>query len=178
MSSHTRLSTIKYVFISILAFVLLTGCHSSKHVTKRHNKPNFETNTSLRNLDSKRRDLVEESLSWLGVPYKYGGNSKKEGVDCSGMVLQVYLSCTGIKLPRNSAKQAEFCKKLKEKDVRPGDLVFFATGKNPDVISHVGVMIDNDRFIHSSTSKGVVVSDVRSPYYERTFRQFGRVPGF
>ncbi len=87
-----------------------------------------------------------------------------------------YEKVTGIKLPRNSAQQKEFCNSLRKGDVLPGDLVFFATGKDPEKVSHVGIMIDDNRFIHASSSKGVVVSDASQPYYQRTFKGFGRVP--
>ncbi|MDE6291970.1 MAG: C40 family peptidase, partial [Muribaculaceae bacterium] len=106
-----------------------------------------------------------------------GKAEKGKACDCSGMVMCVYEKVTGIKLPRNSAQQQDFCRKLKEKDVRIGDLCFFATGKDPDKTSHVGIMIDESNFIHASTSKGVVVSDITQPYYIRTFKGFGRVPG-
>lgn len=70
------------------------------------------------------------------------------------MVLSVYEKVTGVKLPRNSAKQAEFCIPVKKKQLKIGDLVFFATGKNPDRISHVGIMVNDCEFIHASASKG------------------------
>ena len=78
--------------------------------------------------------------------------------------------------PRNSAKQAEFCIKVKEKDARIGDLVFFATGKDPEKVSHVGILVDDNRFIHASTSKGVVVSRLHTPYYISRLKMYGRVP--
>lgn len=119
--------------------------------------------------------IIDEAYSWLGTPYGYAHSEKGVATDCSGMVLEVYEKIAGIKLPRNSAKQAEFCKSIHQKDVKVGDLVFFATGKNEDVISHVGIMVDEKNFIHASASKGVVISDMTQPYYVRTFRGFGRV---
>ena len=120
--------------------------------------------------------IVKEANGWLGTPYGYGKAEKGVACDCSGMVMSVYLKVTGVKLPRNSAQQQDFCKKLKKKDVKIGDLCFFATGKDADKVSHVGIMVDDNNFIHASTSKGVVVSDITQPYYVRTFKGFGRVP--
>ena len=91
--------------------------------------------------------------------------------------MQIYLTELDIKIPRNYAKQAEFCKHIKEKDVKPGDLVFFATGSDPDRVTHVGMMLDNVSFIHASSSKGVVVSRMDNPWYARRFKCYGRVPG-
>lgn len=163
--------------IIILLSVFAGGCRSHKAVSSKSVK---ETNFEIKkdhHLSSERKKILHECKGWLGTPYKYAGAEKGVGADCSGVVLMVYLDATDIKLPRNSAKQAEFCKKIKKEQVRPGDLVFFATGKDPDRISHVGIMIDDDVFIHASTSKGVCLSSVSSPYYIRTFKMYGRVPG-
>lgn len=122
------------------------------------------------------KKIVKEAEGWLGTPYGYGRAEKGVACDCSGMVVTVYEKVTGIKLPRNSAQQKEFCKELKKKDVRVGDLCFFATGKDEDKVSHVGIMVDENNFIHASASKGVVVSDITQPYYVRTFKGYGRVP--
>ena len=123
-----------------------------------------------------QKKIVEEAISWVGTPYAYAKCDKKDGTDCSGMVLRVYEDVMGWKLPRNSAKQAEFCIPLDKDDVETGDLVFFATGRDPDKISHVGIMIDKVNFVHASTKKGVIVSRIDTPYYIRTFKMFGRVP--
>lgn len=154
--------------------MLISGCHTTK--TVRRNRDNVTVKVDLSHLGKREKAIVEEALTWDGTPYCYAGCEKRVGTDCSGMVLKVYESATGVKMPRNSAKQAVFCKKLHKKNVRPGDLVFFATGKDPDKISHVGIMIDSENFIHSSSSKGVVISSMDNPYYKRTFKMYGRVP--
>lgn len=112
----------------------------------------------------------------MGTPYAFGKAEKGVACDCSGLVYGVFEKVSGIKIPRISAKQKEFCKPLKKKDVREGDLCFFATGKDPDKISHVGIMVDDTNFIHSSSTKGVIVSDITQPYWVRTFKGYGRVP--
>lgn len=122
------------------------------------------------------KKLVEEAFTWLGTPYSYGGDKKGEGADCSGFIMVVFDKVIGCKLPRVSTKQAEFTRKLKPKDVKPGDLVFFATGKDPSKVSHVGMMIDDEQFIHASSSKGVCVSSMESKYYTDHFIMYGRVP--
>ncbi len=164
-----------WVLILLVCFWVFTGCHSSR---KAHHKnaDRVETVGLSKKLKGTEKKIVEEALSWQGTPYKYAGSRKGKGTDCSGMVLSVYENVAGIKLPRNSRKQAEYCKKIRKGAVRPGDLVFFATGKDPSVISHVGIMVDDDRFVHASTKKGVIVSELSTPYYKRTFKMFGRVP--
>ena len=157
---------------------------SARHKTERlHKKKKKKGKAVVDSNDRRHVDLsrsaskiVKEASGWLGTPYGYGKAEKGKACDCSGMVMSVYEKVTGIKLPRNSAQQQDFCKRLKEKDVRVGDLCFFATGKDPDKTSHVGIMIDETNFIHASTSKGVVVSDITQPYWIRTFKGYGRVP--
>lgn len=171
----SRCAVVRIIFL--LSLVLLLGsCHSSKKATgKGKYKPKTEI-VNVKSLKGQEKRIVEEALTWQGTPYRYGASNKGKGTDCSGMVLSVYEKVTKKKLPRNSAKQADFCKKLKKKDVRPGDLVFFATGKDKNKISHVGIMVDDNRFVHASTQKGVLISEINTPYYQRTFRMFGRVP--
>lgn len=175
---------LKILSLSVAILALLPSCHSSKKASGDYyqsqidqignGKNNGHTKKSGK-ASRQRRMIVEEAYTWLGTPYGYAHSEKGVATDCSGMVKMVYEKVTGIKLPRNSAKQAEYCKPLKRKNLKVGDLVFFATGKNPDIISHVGIMLDDSSFIHASASKGVVVSDISQPYYVRTLRAFGRV---
>lgn len=156
------------------AILVLPSCRS-------HKKPKMKTPTEQNirikpKIRGERQLIIEEALSWKGTPYCYGASEKGKGTDCSGMVLKVYEKATGKKLPRNSRAQADFCRKIKEKDVLPGDLAFFATGKDKQRISHVGIMLDKTRFIHASSKKGVVISEITTPYYQRTFIQYSQVP--
>lgn len=165
----------QFLFLIIIsACMVLTGCHSSKKIAGGDKAVVSTVKTD--NLKGKQKKVVEESLTWLGTPYKYACSDKKRGTDCSGLVLRVYEDAAGLKLPRNSKKQAEFCRRIGKSKVKPGDLVFFATGRDKNNISHVGIMIDEMRFVHASTKKGVIVSDMNTPYYQRTFMMFGRVP--
>lgn len=171
MKLITRLSVL------VILILPLTGCHTSKKGSAGSGKshPKVET-VNVKNLKGEERKIVEEALTWQGTPYKYGASNKGKGTDCSGMVVGVFSKVTDKKLPRNSREQADYCRPVKKKSIRPGDLVFFATGKDPKRISHVGIMIDANRFIHASTKKGVIISELTTPYYERTFIKCGRVP--
>ncbi len=179
-----KISRLITLFTIAIIGITLPSCRSSKkgdstfyESKHEHLKTSKEKNAIHSIGDSKiGKQIVKEANGWLGTPYGYGKAEKGVACDCSGMVMSVYLKVTGIKLPRNSAQQQDFCKKLKKKDVKIGDLCFFATGKDADKVSHVGIMIDDNNFIHASTSKGVVVSDITQPYYVKTFKGFGRVP--
>lgn len=156
---------------------LLASCRSSQ-VAGGHGEvsDNPESGVHIGKITDTQHHIIEEAYTWLGTPYRYAGVDKGSGVDCSGMVMKVYETVTGEKIPRNSAKQAEFCSRLDAGEVDAGDLIFFATGSDPEKVSHVGIIIDNENFIHASSSKGVVVSKYTAPYYKRTFMMFGRVP--
>lgn len=176
--SHNNISIHCIFFILLCLFFLLSSCHTS-HKSSGKDSERKENALPSYHVDGKNKrgkKVVKEAMEWLGTPYKYGGAEKGKGSDCSGLVMSAYLEATGLKLPRNSAKQAEFCKKISGDDLEIGDLCFFATGKDPNRISHVGIMIDNESFIHASSSKGVVISKITTPYYTRTLIQFGRVP--
>lgn len=179
-----KILQIVIIIACALPGVSLVSCRSSKKSDSTYYdaragrvKPGRHKNDKNgKSISKTRKKIAEEAMTWMGTPYGYGKAEKGKACDCSGMVMSVYEKVTGIKLPRNSAKQQEYCKSLKKKDVEVGDLCFFATGKDPDKTSHVGIMIDDSSFIHASTSKGVVVSDITQPYYVRTFKGFGRVP--
>lgn len=168
-------SSMMFVAVTLLSVIALSSCHTAKKSKSGPGHPHMEE-IHVGKADKNQRKIIEEAYTWLGTPYKYAASEKGEATDCSGMVMKVYEEAAGLKLPRNSAKQAEFCEEMNAGDVDTGDLVFFATGKDPEKISHVGIVIDNESFIHASASKGVVVSKFSNNYYQRTFRKFGRVP--
>ncbi len=110
----------------------------------------------------KGKDIVATAQKYKGVPYKYGGASPK-GFDCSGFVMFVYNE-HGKKLPRSADKQYETGKAVKPKDLGPGDLVFFTTAEKG--ASHVGIFVGGGKFIHASTSRGVMVSSLADSYWK------------
>ncbi len=164
-----------FAVAAILMAGCFTSCHTSKKGSSRPGRPDV-VEIHIGNVSKTQKKIIEEARTWLGTPYKYAGDEKGKGTDCSGMVMKVYEKIAGVKIPRNSAKQAEYCIPINASDVHAGDLVFFATGKDPKRVSHVGIVIDNENFIHASASKGVVISKITNLYFQRTFRMFGRVP--
>jgi cell wall-associated NlpC family hydrolase len=118
-------------------------------------------------------DLIKEVVSWLGVPYMFGGNSRA-GADCSGMVQQVFLTVYSLALPRSSSQIADYSRRVRKTQLVVGDLVFFETSSRRK-INHVGIYLGSNKFIHSSTSRGVIVSDLDEPYWKKTYSRSGRV---
>ncbi len=110
--------------------------------------------------------------NWTGTPYKYGGMTK-HGVDCSGFCNVLYIEVYHKKLPRTTRDLAKQLNKVKKSKLQEGNLVFFnIKGKKN---SHVGVYLKNNRFVHASTSKGVIISSLENPYYKKAFNKGGKL---
>jgi len=110
---------------------------------------------------------------WWGTPYRYGGKSK-QGIDCSAFVNTLMSAVFRQNLMGSSYQMYEHVKKLRSRDeLREGDLVFFSIGRKR--VSHVGVYLENDRFVHASTSSGVMISDLNEAYWKRYYTGAGRV---
>ncbi len=104
---------------------------------------------------------------WLGTPYRYSGTTRK-GVDCSAFVRAVYQETFEHSFHGNSLAYYRASTPVKKEHLEEGDLVFFRINRNK-TISHVGVFLGNDKFAHASRSRGVVISDLKSPYYRKHF---------
>jgi len=121
--------------------------------------------------------LYNACSGWLGVKYRYGGNTKN-GVDCSGFVGNIYQQVYRTKLERNTANMLRRnCLAINRNSLREGDLVFFSTSgsRQSRVPNHVGIYLKSGKFIHASTSRGVIVSNLSEVYYVRTWITGGRV---
>jgi cell wall-associated NlpC family hydrolase len=120
-------------------------------------------------------ELVLNAMGFLGVPYKYGGNSADTGFDCSGFVRAVFEESVGKVLPRRSDEQAAATQPIERTELKPGDLVFFNTMRR--AFSHVGIYVGDGKFIHSPRAGATVrVEDMRKSYWETRFNGARRVP--
>lgn len=115
--------------------------------------------------------LLQFMNEWYGTRYKFGG-STHAGIDCSAFSGALLLNVFGIALPRIAKDQYKACERIKKDALQEGDLVFFHTTRKG--ISHVGVYLRNNKFIHASLNYGVVISSLDDPYYSRTFVGAGR----
>lgn len=152
---------IKY-FIAIFLLFSLFACTTTKKVTTPKIKI---TNISQKKASKK---LLKYSLSLIGTPYKYGGNSTKEGFDCSGLIVNIYKNVLGVNLPRTAKTLSLSSKKISKRKLRIGDLVFFNT--NGYKFSHVGMYIGKNKFINAPSSKKTVrINNLNEPYYLKRF---------
>ena len=118
--------------------------------------------------------LYVESAHWLGVPYRGGGTTKR-GVDCSGLTSAIYHKVYRKSLERNSEDQRKKdCKKVKKSKLREGDLVFFHNGRKKKRATHVGIYLKDHKFIHASTSQGVIISTLDEEYWDKHWLSGGR----
>ena len=165
--------------LSVLLIFLLVSCGRKTVETERRPYEKdasgvISVKDSSKTVVGTRSVIVEEARKWLGTPYKYGGEDRN-GVDCSGMVMKVYRKAVNVKLPRSSREQQQFCNKIKKSDIASGDLVFFSSKRGGGNVSHVGIYIGGDEFIHSSSSRGVIVSSLNEQYYLSHYHSSGRV---
>lgn len=115
-----------------------------------------------------RDQIVRTALSFEGVSYKWGGISPSSGFDCSGLTMAVY-QLNGLRLPRTSAQQYTYGKLIRKKELKKGDLVFFATSGG-SAISHVGVYIGDNQFIHApSEGKSITTESLSNRYYKKRY---------
>ncbi len=117
--------------------------------------------------------LSNQLAKWRGTPYRYGGLSRS-GIDCSGFVYRTYRERFGIQLPRTTRQQSELGERISKKDLLPGDLVFFKTGRGEAGL-HVGIYDTRNQFIHASTSRGVMRSSLNNQYWRKVFWQARRL---
>ena len=149
-----------YLFFTLLIF--LSSCISQKKILK--------TNTV--------NSVIGNARTYIGTPYKWGGNDKK-GIDCSGLLVRSFES-VGMKLPRTTSQQIDLGKKVSLKKSKEGDLVFFAFGKSKRKVTHVGLVSNRKnnsdiKFIHASSSKGVIETQLIRDYYLNRIRKIKRV---
>jgi cell wall-associated NlpC family hydrolase len=130
------------------------------------------TNAAVEDMANLR--LLNYIEEWYGTPYHYGGNSR-DGIDCSAFVSSLMSEVYDVNnLPRMSRDQYAATKRVHREDLRQGDLVFFHTQGRRKTVSHVGIYLLNNKFIHASIS-GVMISDMGEGYYFTHYIGAGRI---
>lgn len=117
-------------------------------------------------------DLYKVAAEWMGTPYKFGGRSKR-GIDCSGFTCKVLQKSYNKVINGSAGELYKTSIHLVRSDLQEGDLVFFKIHRKR--VSHVGIYLGMNKFVHASRSNGVIVSDLNEPYYAKYFYKGGRI---
>lgn len=176
-----RSTKLFFLLTSILTVFLISSCGASKKSTGTNQPNKVSTSPSVKPkskanlvayyaelLQTKEKDLNDDLYQyideWMGIPHRLGGQTKN-GIDCSGFVGNIYHTVYGKTLPRTSRDMAEVVKRKYSDQLKEGDLVFFSFGGGR--VDHVGIYLWNDKFIHVSTKQGVVISNLKDPWYSK-----------
>lgn len=171
------------ISILLLFFtVAITSCRSHKDTSKSTTNTSVsktkkvkEKYATLLNVDESKIENVKLYSfidEWYGVPYKYGGKNKS-GIDCSNFTATLYSNIYGKSVTGSSASIFEQCKTISKSNLEEGDLVFFKIDGNK--ISHIGVYLQNNKFVHATTKKGVMIDDLDQAYYKKHYYKAGRL---
>lgn len=171
-------------FLIIIFFgIFLFSCGNRKKISKVPSKTDtgskkitiLEKYSLILNQKVSNEPLYSYIDDWIGIPYKYGGKDKM-GVDCSNftcnLLRNVFNFSSNFYYP--SGKLAEKSIKISKLELIEGDLVFFSINNNSK-ISHVGIYLVNNKFVHASTSKGVIINSLDESYYKTRISFYGRV---
>jgi probable lipoprotein NlpC len=157
-----------YLFVFAIAFISLLASCSSRRPTVKTPAAAASMANAMANLKSKQ--LYRFITDWTGVRYRLGGLDKS-GIDCSGFALLLEKDIYNVALPRRSRDQAGTIKEKDLDQLKEGDLIFFSFGGSE--VDHVGVYLNNNYFVHASTTRGVVVDDLALPAYKKALVKAG-----
>lgn len=129
----------------------------------------FSNNTTPRE-NSLNDELYDFYSQWEGVKYKLGGESKS-GIDCSGFIKKAFEEKFSLEMPRTTTLQSQVGKEINKDELEVGDLVFFKTGRT----QHVGIYIEDGKFMHASTRSGVTISDLDNSYFSKNYWKAQRI---
>lgn len=142
------------LFVFLIALLFASSCASKRKVSQEP----FDR-------------IIQTARSYTGTPYKFGGTTRS-GIDCSALIYHAYYS-VGVTMPRISADQARMGKPVKLNQVQKGDVLFFATSRRRNRVTHAGIVTETHRgdirFIHSSTSLGVSEDYLSNKYWSKAF---------
>lgn len=162
--------------ILVLLFICSTmvACSSWQRIPSERVE---ETKTSVvvdfRDSSAVKAKILKQYKEWRKTPYKIGGLSKR-GIDCSGFVYITFRSKLGCNIPRTTELQVKTGRKVTRKNLRVGDLVFFQTTLFYD---HVGIYLGDSKFLHASTSRGVMISSLHEKYWRKRYWTARRICG-
>jgi len=180
--------------ILLLSATILSSCLARPELARTPyptNPPTHKTPSErssvrgVKNVSEKYADIIGVDVSdienielyryideWMGIPHRLGGQDRR-GIDCSAFANQLVREVYGKELPRTADDMSKIIKRKYENQLKEGDLVFFKFGGRR--FDHVGIYLGNSRFVHVSTSKGVIISNLKDPWYYKYFSRGGSI---
>ena len=162
-----------YIIVLLGLMFCLSSCHTS--APRLDYKALAQASVRL-GMDIELTDnhkLYVNAAEWIGTPYRAGGDSR-HGTDCSGLVSQLYKKTYRMHLSRSTDGQLKESNKIARRNLREGDLVFFTSRSSRKKVAHVGIYLKDGKFIHASTSRGVIISSLNEDYYRKHWLSGGR----
>lgn len=161
------------LLLPALLLLCLSSCHTSapRLDYRALARASVQLGMDIGPKDNHRLYLT--AAEWIGTPYRSGGHTKR-GTDCSGLTGEIYRKVYRVHLPRSTGEQLAACRKVARRGLKEGDLVFFHNGKSRKKVTHVGIYLKDDKFVHASTSRGVIVSSLDENYWRRCWMRGGR----
>ena len=153
----------KWAIVCCLAAVFLAGCGAKRTIRVEDRLPH-PAGPALESGQLEQR-LRAEASRWRGTPHRLGGNDLG-GVDCSGLVQQIYRNLFDLEMPRTARRQAARGVRIGRNDLEPGDLVFF---RPPGKKDHVGIYLGRGEFVHTSAKRGVMISRMDLSYWRKYY---------
>lgn len=167
MNTFTMFQNRLKLGLVLLSLLLVASCGSRKYTSK---SPTTAARTADAMSHLKSKKLYSFITDWTGVQYRLGGLDKR-GVDCSGFAFLLQKDIYGNTLPRRSRDQADVIREKNISQLNEGDLIFFSFGGG--AVDHVGIYLNNNYFVHASTTRGVVVDDLSLPVYQKSLVKAG-----
>jgi cell wall-associated NlpC family hydrolase len=159
---------IRTALSTLLSLTLLAATANALAVDRELDSPADITVSTSDDDGNRAQGLIDRGMELLGVRYRFGGTSPETGLDCSGLVRNVFRNAVGLDLPRRASDMARLGEKVGRSDLQPGDLVFFNTMRRD--YSHVGLYMGEGRFLHAPSSGGVVrVENMNLAYWTSRF---------
>lgn len=164
---RTSNTTCRYLLMALLSTGIVTGCgtFSSNNKLSSRYPPYSPIQKTDADTQAVLNRLYAHYQQWRGAPYRLGGENHS-GVDCSALVRMVYQSAFGVTLPRTTELQAQRGVEIGRQQLKAGDLVFFRTGRRT---RHVGIYLEDKKFLHASTRIGVTISHMDNVYWRSRY---------
>ncbi|HAY37748.1 MAG: NlpC/P60 family protein [Rhodothermales bacterium] len=163
----------RFFFLLLFLVSNLVGCSSVKSVFQGSTENANDIVQSEETLHAQLEAVLRAELKpWKGTPHVLGGNTM-QGVDCSGLIKEVFADALNVEIPRTTGQLIQTGKSVRKSKLIAGDLVFFSPAQKKG--GHVGIYLSSGEFTHASSSRGVMTSNLSNPYWSKHYETSRRI---